>query len=140
MKIELDINPVEATQVIIATKILNTVIYGGIIGLTYKKHPLLLLNTKHNILPRLEARFPRLVNRGISMYNSATTMAINSKMVSAFAKRFQLDQANLVHSLAEGSLFYKMCLPVILPTTFLLSYYGVEYWKNKKIIPRAAFY
>lgn len=140
MKFELDFNPIEATQVIIATKVLNTVVYGGLIVVTYKKHPLVFLNNKHQILSRLENRFPRLVNRGTQMYHSATNMAINSKMVSAFTKRFQLDQANLVHSLAEGSLLYKVCLPVILPTTFLLSYYGVEYYQKKQVISKAAFY
>ena len=59
----------DVPKVLVTWKVLNFAIYGGMIALCYKKHPLIALSNKYKLEQKLATRFPSMYAKGQNFVN-----------------------------------------------------------------------
>jgi hypothetical protein len=106
--------------VLITFKVINFVIYGGMLALCYKKHPLINLSNKYKLEQTLLTKYPQFHARSSKFITNSIEKISKNQWYAKFVNKCNLNPENTIKSTVEASVLYKLCLPVIFP----LSFYG----------------
>jgi hypothetical protein len=115
------INPLDVVKVLATFKVLNFAIYGGMIALCYKKHPLIGLSNRYQLEKKLATQFPKVYARGTEFAARQITKLSQNTMYRKAVTKFNLSPTNLTKSTVEASIMFKLLIPVVFPLSFYTS-------------------